>query len=498
MRVGLRSVLTLDYRSMALFRVAVGGVVIADLVARSGDILAFYSDAGVFPRSAVVASPWASVYAATGGSGAIVALFAVTAAAALAFALGYRTKLANAVTFALLLSLHHRNEMILQGGDHLLRLLLFWSLFLPLGAKYSLDARVRPGPPGDAHVSVANLGVLAQLALVYWFTGLQKLFDPLWLDGSAIGYALLLDDFAKPFGVMLLGAEPWLHVLTWLTLLFELVLPLLIFSPKRTAMLRLVLVPAFCAMHVAIHFAFYVGMFTPVTLAAWTVVLPSTFWNGLRRNMPVPAPVSETASVALTRTGFAVLALLALVALANLTHTPKHNFALPHAVARAVHVSGLGQNWSMFTHLGGYQRGWFIVPARLADGSEVDLFRAGQPLSWDRPARPFEWLSDNRWYKYFVRIGTPPYARARASLGPFLCARWNGTHAGPRHVDALVVAFVAQAGLPSEAVAPASSRVLVAHACSPRDAATESEWLSATERHVLGPSLGAGPTRSDG
>jgi hypothetical protein len=30
--------------------------------------------------------------------------------------------------------------MVLQGGDDLLRALLFWSLFLPLGARASVDA----------------------------------------------------------------------------------------------------------------------------------------------------------------------------------------------------------------------------------------------------------------------------------------------------------------------------------------------------------------------
>lgn len=44
-------ILTLDYRSMALFRIACGGVLLADLYGRSADIDAFYTDAGLLPRS---------------------------------------------------------------------------------------------------------------------------------------------------------------------------------------------------------------------------------------------------------------------------------------------------------------------------------------------------------------------------------------------------------------------------------------------------------------
>jgi hypothetical protein len=33
-----------------------------------------------------------------------------------------------------------RNPYILSGGDVLLRVVVFWAMFLPLGDRYSLDA----------------------------------------------------------------------------------------------------------------------------------------------------------------------------------------------------------------------------------------------------------------------------------------------------------------------------------------------------------------------
>ena len=72
-------------------------------------------------------------------------LHLVAAGAAMALLLGYRTRLATLISFVLLVSLHNRAPLMLQGGDNLLLLMVFWSIFLPLGARFSMDAaRVHP------------------------------------------------------------------------------------------------------------------------------------------------------------------------------------------------------------------------------------------------------------------------------------------------------------------------------------------------------------------
>jgi hypothetical protein len=51
------------------------------------------------------------------------------------------------LSFLMLVSVHGRNPTLMQGGDHLMRAMLFWSIFLPLGARWSFDAAGRePGP----------------------------------------------------------------------------------------------------------------------------------------------------------------------------------------------------------------------------------------------------------------------------------------------------------------------------------------------------------------
>ncbi len=76
-----------------------------------------------------------------------VSLLLLEALAALALALGWRTRLATLFCFVLEASLLNRNRMVLIGGDILLVCLLFWALFLPLGARWSVDATLSTAPP---------------------------------------------------------------------------------------------------------------------------------------------------------------------------------------------------------------------------------------------------------------------------------------------------------------------------------------------------------------
>src|SRR5262245_31126501 len=124
--------LGIDLRSLALFRISLGVILLVDLASRAGLLAANYTDGGAHPRAAMasyfVPGTLPSFHLAVGSLRAQALLFALAGVAAVLLALGWRTRLATVVSWLLLDSLHIRNPLVLDGGDHLLRFLLMWSI----------------------------------------------------------------------------------------------------------------------------------------------------------------------------------------------------------------------------------------------------------------------------------------------------------------------------------------------------------------------------------
>nr|MBP9821355.1 hypothetical protein [Candidatus Paceibacterota bacterium] len=139
----IRQWFSLDYRSLAVLRISVGITILVDLLQRTVDFRAFYSDSGVLPRSELLRignHTWdISLHTASGLASFEAILFILASLFAIMLIAGYRTRLAIIASWFLLISLHFRNPMILQGGDIVLRVVVFWMMFLPLNKIWSLD-----------------------------------------------------------------------------------------------------------------------------------------------------------------------------------------------------------------------------------------------------------------------------------------------------------------------------------------------------------------------
>ena len=176
----LRDAYSLDLRSVALFRIALGAMILIDLAMRAVDLNVFYTDWGVLPRGAYLdkfTNPLRfSIHLMSGVWQFEAVLFLIAIAFAVALMLGVRTRLVTIVSWFLLVSLEMRNPVILQGGDVYFRLLLFWAMFLPLGALYSVDSALNTSDPPrqNRFFSYAGLALLLQVAFVYCFSVAMK------------------------------------------------------------------------------------------------------------------------------------------------------------------------------------------------------------------------------------------------------------------------------------------------------------------------------------
>ncbi len=278
-----------DLRSLAVFRIALALLVLMDLVNRATDLRAHYTDEGVLPRAVVMdqlLSPWSfSLNMMNGQLFFQALLFVAAAVAAVSLLLGYRTRLMTFVVWVLVLSIQLRAPLVGGADGSLLRLLLFWSIFLPLGAYWSLD-RTLKGPdyrPSTKFLSVATVGLFMQIAFVYWFTALLKSGAEWRTDGTSLYYALSLDQMATPLGHYLLNFPTLLQVMTFATFALEAFGPFLLFCPFFTGPVRTVAAMSFMGLHFGIWLTMDIDIFSWISALCMVCFFPEWFWENATR-----------------------------------------------------------------------------------------------------------------------------------------------------------------------------------------------------------------------
>ena len=193
-RTKFRDLFSIDIRSLAFFRVGLALILLWDLADRAKSLTAHYTDLGVLPRLAITqhfANTFFSFHMLGGGVVFMTTLFILAAILAVMLLVGWHTRWAAGLSFLFLFSLQQRNILILDGGDRLLRFLLMWSIFLPLGAAASIDAWRRPRAARPARIfSVAGVALLIQPIALYVVVTVSKLQAVPWRQGRALYSAL--------------------------------------------------------------------------------------------------------------------------------------------------------------------------------------------------------------------------------------------------------------------------------------------------------------------
>jgi hypothetical protein len=461
----LASVFSIDPRSLALFRIGIACNLLVDLLSRFHDISSMYSDDGMFSRAEICrrySTIWNwSFHFSTGSGAGEVWLFGLAAFLAIALLLGWQTRLATIGSWLMLLSVHHRVPPILSGADILLRMLLFWAMFLPLGQAWSVDAR-RPGKPSPLRVfSIGSAAILLQMAMMYLFSAIFKT-NANWLNGDAITGSLQHSFFASPAAGFLLGSPILLKLFTLGTLFLEWAGPFLLLLPLRTPWVKLGTIMALSAMHVGIWIFMEVDLFSPVALSGLMLFIPQAFWQRFFKSAaPTNAPV-PTHSFAMRISSTACAVALAYIVALNINTLHSHPLnGLSLEKWNPLFVGcGFGQKWGMF-ETAPSNNGWYVAKARLNDGSEIDLLRNGAPLNWDKPKFPagiypsFRWRKIFREMSYFDEQG---YQVFRAPVADYLCRNWNATHPTQQIANFELIFCHEVGGVPGNFLRPAVTR----------------------------------------
>ena len=159
--------------------------------------------------------------------------FWLIALAAILTALGLWTRVS---TFALAVgtvSLHHRNIMLLHGGDTVLRVMSLYLALSPCGAACSVDRLIaiwknRAEFPALRSLWVQRL-ITYNLALLYLTTVWIRMYGHKWKDGTATWYTMRLAEFYRFPYPDLFKSNFASHISTHYTLLVEFTLGTLVF-----------------------------------------------------------------------------------------------------------------------------------------------------------------------------------------------------------------------------------------------------------------------------
>lgn len=285
----LQKVFGIDLRSLALFRVLLGAVLMCVLAGNFRDLGALYTDGGVAPRSWVMElgnSTRISLYFLNGSLLFAAILLGIQTIAAWMLMLGWRTRLASIVSFILWASLMSRNPAALTPADSMIAGLLFWGMFLPLGARYSVDNALAAdrSPVQNQTLSWASAGLLVQTVSPCFFSTLAAYTAVQPHESLTLYYALNLDQYANAAGHWLLSFPQLIATLSRLFFGLSLIAPLLIFSPLFTQATRLLALLGLLCVQVFVLMFLDAGALPWSCIAALCVLPGASAWEWLKQH----------------------------------------------------------------------------------------------------------------------------------------------------------------------------------------------------------------------
>jgi len=415
--------LTVDPRSLGVFRVLFGLVLLSDLARRWAELGFWYVNSGLLPNHTLLWRPptgnmFSLFFTASNVNEARLG-FALCALVYAAFTLGYRTRWAQVFALLARVSLNGRLAVLENGGDMVMDLLVLLTLPLPLGRRFSLDAlAAAPESPARANeandagaptagaesanapvVSFAVLALVLQFAAIYLFNASSK-SGPAWRDGSAVYYALHQDKLVTWVGVWMREhlSISAMRAITWSTLATEWIGFVLIITPVFVRDARLLAVCIMPALHLGFALGLNLGGFSPAMMSFFPLLLGREHWCWLSRRFGprleplrariernvrrwvVPRPAALVPVSGLRRWLSEGAVVVILVAIAS--EALNDNAAVPQALripqpkwAKAViEYPRILQGWRMFASEPSRIDSMIYVDATTAKGDHVDPY----------------------------------------------------------------------------------------------------------------------------
>ena len=442
----------LDLRALAGLRIGLGFLVLLDLAGRLRDLEAFYTDGGVLPRVVLLQMQHPTLFnllLSVGTTVGVLVWFLLLGLSGTGLILGWHTRLCTCLTWVLHIALKHRNPLILDVGDLQLGLILFWGMFLPLGARYSLDARANSNwrTLPNSYSSLATTGYLLQISLIYLFAGLHKL-DPVWTEsGLALYYVLSQDQFATTLGQSLAQQISLLRPASFVVVLVELAIPFMLWFPWLRRQLRAAACCTILAMHLVIAMLLHLGL-----IPLMSIVITFGLWSGrifeavAKRIPPLPGmgkKMDSYPSYHLNRLSIGFLGLVCFY-IVYLNYAEFRGLIVSKPVKYFGYSLRLQQTWQMFAPHPGKGDGWFVARAKTVGGETIDLLRDGSSVDFEKPESVADSFPNQRWRAWFIHLFERGDPLTQEAFANWLARDWNEQHPGPQSVKRVELIYVSE------------------------------------------------------
>ncbi|MFG6445218.1 HTTM domain-containing protein [Microbacterium sp. P06] len=173
----------------------------------------------------------------------------VLIALVLVFIIGFKTRWVTPVLLVFWVGLSTNSTLLTNGGDVLMRIVLLFAVFANLSQHFSVDAWLRRRAEARGVVRARRFEWISpwmhntvlilccyQILLVYLVSSILKLQGDEWLQGSALYYSLVIEEFRifPALSDTVWQSTPLVMLGTWLALGVQLLFPVaLLWKPSR-------------------------------------------------------------------------------------------------------------------------------------------------------------------------------------------------------------------------------------------------------------------------
>jgi len=382
--------LYLDSRSLGLFRITCGCVLLYDLLTRLFDVDAHLSENGVLPLEVVpmcIENHFGYYVHFLSDSFAFqVCLLIYHILITISFIIGYRTKFCNLMCWYLHCSLQERNPLVNYGADQVLVIVLFLTIFLPLDKAFSVHSKKNETTHSCGLPSALYF---LQIFIIYIFAALAK-NGAAWAEGRAVFNVLSLELYSNTFGRFLLNYPLLLKCLTYLTLVIESIAPVLLLFHRT----RMVGVVVLFLLQFSFVLTMNLGIFPYISIVALIPFLPSSMWAKKQTFIFESVKYSKTLN-------FIFLFIIILIVHSSISEHFKLKQNGLNAIASFLKLE---QQWDMFAPEPEKGNRWLVLAAILENGKKIDLLNGNEPVSLKKPNSLNRRCHNDRWKEYFYKL----------------------------------------------------------------------------------------------